>query len=1018
VALNHDAVSVDLLRFRACLAEGRWIEALELDRGPVLPEVHDEWVEELREQHTADVIRAIVRAGAEAESEGKLIDAVAFARAWVRLEPLSEVAGRSLVRLLSIMGDRAAAVEAGKALTERLHYELGVAPDAETSRLLAGVRSGDSGPATQGLDAREWHRHAFVPRVVENARTDLVGRDTALSQLRDTLHGEARVVVVAGDAGIGKTSLTLVAALDAVRHGATVLFGRCDEEAVVPFSPWVEALGQLVGELDESGQQAVLAEGGADLLRLLPELDQGGRYASGDVEPDTQRWRLFEAVSRVLSAAAASRQMLLVLDDMHWADRSSLLLLRHLLRTRAQLPVTVVMTARDAELSDEHPLQRVLAQLRREEAVVSISLQGLGEPDVAELIRRRRGNDASHDLARALHQETEGNPFFVEEFLRSSPRRHPQPGTAPQFDMPDSVADVVRRRLHGLGDEVRQVLDQAAVMGRDFELTSLEAAVESERVALVNALDRAVGAQLVDEVGVGCYSFRHALIRATLYTGLTQTRRSLLHLRAARALEALRGGSSQVRASSIAHHYLESGDPSQVDAVVDSVGPAYLEAMDQFAYEDAATLVARARQALTAVRQSDDRILTLLNDEGEALSRAGDFDSARVRFLEATGLGRTHGDGVAFGNSALGFAGPSWRNFGVVDSEGVALLQEALEAAPGGEQALKARLEARLAMALYFGSPPEVVSELAASAVKIARELGDHRVLAAALEAKLWSTWRPDSVAERLLTAEELLQVAVRIGADEIATGARRWRVVALLELGQMEELWKEVTHHARDAERLSLPYELMYVAVFDTMRAFLEGRLTDAAAGSARVAAFGELRGGADALQFGGVHALVAGQLEGNLSALVDGLAYFAATYPALPAWRSLLAYVLVMSGSVEEAAEQVEALWPPEEVFPPTLCGWWPSPSSARRWCGWGTATEPDTWASCCVPTTDARLFSEPVEPCGGRCRPLWPRSPHSSVTTRQRLTTTTELERDLARWGAPGCAALLPALHQHAG
>jgi hypothetical protein len=321
-------------------------------------------------------------------------------------------------------------------------------------------------------------------------------------------------------------------------------------------------------------------------------------------------------------------------------------------------------------------------------------------------------------------------------------------------------------------------------------------------------------------------------------------------------------------------------------------------------------------------------------------------------------------------------------------------------------------------MALYFASPPEVVSELAASAVKIARELGDHRVLAAALEAQLWSTWRPDSVAERLLTAEELLQVAVHIGADEIATGARRWRVVALLELGQMEELWKEVTHHARDAERLNLPYELMYVAVFDTMRAFLEGRLLDAAAGSARVAAFGELRGGADALQFGGVHALVAGQLEGNLSALVDGLAHFAATYPALPAWRSLLAYVLVMSGSVEEAAEQVEVLWPPEEVFPPDAV--------------WLVAVT--FLGSTVVRLGDsdrARHLGELLRPYDrrpiilGAGGAVWgtvsaPLAEIAAFLGDDQAAThhRSELERDLARWGAPGCADLLPALQQYAG
>jgi hypothetical protein len=253
-----------------------------------------------------------------------------------------------------------------------------------------------------------------------------------------------------------------------------------------------------------------------------------------------------------------------------------------------------------------------------------------------------------------------------------------------------------------------------------------------------------------------------------------------------------------------------------------------------------------------------------------------------------------------------------------VDRPGIELLDEALSAVPGDLRALRTRLQARLAIALYFARQPDRVAQLTEAALSTARELPDVSVLVAALEARLWETWRPDAVQARLETADELLRVASDAGAAEVAAMARRWRVVALLELAHMGEAWVEVSRHAEDARRLQLPYELMYVAVFDTMRALLEGRLAHAAAASAQVAAFGELRGGADALQFGGVHALTFAHLGGDLTPVVEGLQQFAVGYPALPAWRGAQAYALAATGREADAARELDALWPPERALP----------------------------------------------------------------------------------------------------
>lgn len=912
VELVPDGAEVDLLTFADHVREGRWEEALELDRGRLLVDVDDGWTDQLREDHAAGLMTALARGAAERESQGRLDEAVRLVRRRLRLDPLSEPVGRELVRLLLAAGDRAAALEAGRELTERLRSELGVSPDAETQAVLAALRS--ASPRVPSA--------AFAPPpLVSRTDNDLVGRAEALHEVRATLEArDRRVLLVSGEAGIGKTALALTAARALAESGATVLFGRCDDESIVPYEPWVEALGHLLDQLDETQARQVATDGGAELARLFPRLPGATAIASPDAEaePDTRRWRLFEVVAELVSGLAASRPVLLVLDDVQWADRSSLLLLRHVLRSRPHADVTVLMTAREAEVDPDAPLHQALAALRREETVTRLHLAGLDEREVAELVRRRRGVAQPPDLVRALHEETEGNPFFVEEILRNIPRAHRQDGMTRAFHVPDGVHDLVRRRLSRLDDTAQTVLTLAAVVGRDFTLHVVEGALDLDGEVVLDALDSAVRATLVQEVAVGHYSFAHALVRAALYESLSRTRRARLHIRVA---ETLRRSADEPgrRPGEIAHHYLEGGDPAHVGPAVGYLREAHQEAMDQFAYEEAALNAERALAALDRTAHADrSSVASLLIDLGEARSRAGDADAARRAFAQVAGAARSAQDGELLGQAALGFAGPSWRSFGVVDEEGVRLLEEALAAVPPGRSELRARLQARLAIALYFTRQPERVRELTEAAVRTARELGDTTVLAAALEARLWATWRPSADEERLATAEELLDLATAVGASETATTARRWRVVALLEAGRIEEVWAEAARHAEAARRLRLPYELMYVAVFDAMRAFLEGRVEDAAAASAQVAAFGELRGGADALQFGGVHALTFAHLGGDLSGVVGGIEQFARGYPALPAWRGALAYGLVAVGRPEEASAEVESLWPPERTLP----------------------------------------------------------------------------------------------------
>lgn len=676
VELTGPALRVDLIEFHRLTREGAYEQALELDRGPLLAGSEPEWLADEGAEHGRDLLAALAGLAAVRASEGRWADAVTPARRRVGLDPLSEQAGRELIRLLDAAGDRAAALDAGRELTQRLRRELGAAPAPETAALLSRLRSPRPAPDERPSGSAA----APPPAAVQRARPP-VGRVGQLATLRTAVQQRAAtVVLVLGAAGIGKSTLALAAARDAADAGALVLYGRCDEESVVPYAPWLEALGGLVDRLDDDERRRVAGDGGSELARLFPELRPIEPAADRDTvaEPDTRRWRMFEVVAALLGRHAAHRPVVLVLDDVHWADRSSVLLLRHVLRMRVNDPVTVILTAREDELPPDGAGAELLVRLHRDEALVRVPLAGLGEDEVAELVRDRLGRDAGATFVRALHQETEGNPFFVTEILRNlvgSGAPDDQATEAPvdalsdpqpSFGIPDGVRDLVRRRLARLGSAVRASLGVAAVVGRDFDLAVVTAASGEDEEKLLDAMDLAVGAGMIDEIGVGSYSFSHALFRSALYDGLTRTRRSRLHLRVAQAMRVGPAGIGRSRAGEIALRYLASGDPAAATEVVVFSREAYRAALAQLAYSEAAKHAQRAERFAERSGAGPELLCEISLELGAAAARAGDTAAARAAFGRASAAARASGDRSALCVAALGFAGPSWQQLELV----------------------------------------------------------------------------------------------------------------------------------------------------------------------------------------------------------------------------------------------------------------------------------------------------------------------------------------------------------------
>ena len=381
--------------------------------------------------------------------------------------------------------------------------------------------------------------------------TGVVARETEAALLTDAYKraaaGEGRgVVLVSGDAGVGKTTLVAEAARSAAREGACVLLGRCQEDVGAPYAPFAQALHHYVAHAPEQVLQAHVEIHGGDITSMVPALGQrlGSVPAPTRTDPDTERYLLYGAVAGLLTAASAFQPTVLVLDDLQWSDTQSLLLLRHVVATVESARLLVVGTFRDTELSPSNPLRDLLGAFQRETTVSRIELKGFDDTGVLAFMEAAAGQrleEAATDLARALRLETDGNPFFVGEVLRSLMEtgaiyqddrgRWTTAGEMSEMVLPNSVREVISARVGRLGPQAGRVLSMAAVIGRDFDFDLLDAVTGPGQEEVLDVLDGATGAALVREVPdvPGRYTFSHALTQHTLYQGLPRVRRTRAH---------------------------------------------------------------------------------------------------------------------------------------------------------------------------------------------------------------------------------------------------------------------------------------------------------------------------------------------------------------------------------------------------------------------------------------------------------------------------------------------------------
>jgi DNA-binding SARP family transcriptional activator len=906
----------------------------------LLPGAQATWLDPPRrelEDVRKQAIEVIGRAGLMMGGR-ELQSAERAARTLIEIEPYRESGYILLMEALRARGNVAEALRVFDGLRTLLRDELGTNPSPEaiaTHDLLLRPleRGGEPGiPADMGQSA--------IPLPSElryRAQGPLIGRAREMADLEarwdracggvgvrasrgagDPDARSARIVLLAGDAGIGKTTLTAELALRVHDAGATVLAGRSPRETVVPYQPFLEALRHWAQNAALTDLRASTREYGSELARLIPEL----RRRAPDVpspapdEPDTERYRLFEAVVGLLTELSRSAPVLLVLDDLQWADRPTLLLLRHFARATNPARLLILGAYRAAERRGD-TFNSALGELRRDRLASELEVKGLSESETAELVRVRAGESPARAFAHALYEETEGNPFFVEEIIRHLIEAGVRVGSASaselqRFGLPEGVKQVIAFRLGRLEAPAAELLRVAAVIGRDIDAALLERVVVLTEDEFLAALDEALGAVLLVESDEkpGSYLFSHALIRETLYESMSAPRRARVHKRVGEAIEAMQGRRRERYLPELAYHFTRAADPEDAEKAITYALRAGEQATAMLAHEEAAEHFARAIDVQGRFQpEASERRCELLLRLGEARVRGGERALGSSAFREAAALAERLGDGASLARAAIGASRRYVQPPGVVDTELIAMIERALELQP--ERSLvRVRLLACLCGAIYYAPQRDRMPALSEEAMAIATQLGDPEARAHACSARRRVLWDAPHLAERVEVSTEMLTLARQIGNLELELQAHAWLVVDLLERGDRDAVDAQIEAFDVGAYRLRQPLYEWNSILWRAMRALLAGELDRANRLASEALAAGAPAEAVTVSQYYAVQVLAIRRDAGTMGELEQAARQMVDDNPSRPAWRAALATLLCEERRLLEARAEFERL------------------------------------------------------------------------------------------------------------
>jgi serine/threonine protein kinase len=817
------------------------------------------------------------------------------------------------------------------AMDEVIAWALAKSPDDRPQRATelaqAAARALGGGEARPRLVAPSASpAPAAAPRRTRSSRP-IVGRllesEDLVSLLDDATSGVGGVATLSGEAGIGKTTLARQLSTLAEQRGIPAVWGvGASAEAARPYWHWIQIVRAIAAGREGPEIFKRLGPVGAWLSAIVPDLEPvpptqaGGDRSQIALAADEGRFHLYDALLRLLEIAAERSGLVVVLDDLHFADEASLLALSYISRAIGSKRILIVGTHRDVELEESRRDAAPFSELVR--PTLGIVLKGLPPADVRRMIESRRELPPPDELVDRIHQLTGGNPLFVSELLsllEADRDLDDSAVTAGGMPLPAGVRDAITARLAMLSAEGREMLTVAAVIGQQFRAGTLAAATATPAVELLELLDEAVRVRLVrptTEYADG-YGFHHGLIQATLYDAIPRGRRLALHDAVARSLEHDPAVAAGEGLTEIAHHYLEAAPAHDPQRAIDYARRAGDRAMATFAYDQA---VAMYRGALGVTGLTEAQRGELLQALGEAQMRVGDTDAARLTLLRAADAARVRDDPVAFAHAALSCA--IWGLTNGTDEQLVGLAQEAVARLERvDEPGLMARVEGFLAAAIYWSDQVERRERLAGDALRLARAEEQRRrdreseeTLGYVLGRYLLARWGPQSAITDVGVSDEVVELAQRLGDTELELLIRNWRITVLMELGRFAAVDQEIARVEQMAGELRQPRAMVFLPLHYALRAGTMGRFDEAEDLNSHSAEIGrELRGSTSDLA-GSAQLLMLRYLQGRLPELEQPLRAVAAARPEMVGYACALAAMLSQAGRPAEAQAELERL------------------------------------------------------------------------------------------------------------
>jgi class 3 adenylate cyclase/tetratricopeptide (TPR) repeat protein len=808
------------------------------DTGDALRREHDEIVRRYAAAHTGEVVKGtgdgamVAFAGAaDAIRAAVGIQQAVERRNHARLEPIRLRAGLSLGDVVAEDGDLhgLAAVEAARlcALAEP-----GQVLISDVVRAVAGSRAEHEMLPLGSFELKGLKEPMTVWRVAwsstpvarpelplslrPNGTLPFTGRGDTIDSLLQTWKavtaGERRAALISGEPGIGKTRLAVELASRVYDDRALVLYGRCDSDFGVPFQPFHEALDWYC----DHAEAPLFGAFPADLARLSAKVaiaTDPSSTTSQSSDPEVEQRQLFDAMASWLCETAQEAPVLLVLDDLHWASQPTLAMMRHLLRDARLQRVFVAGTFRDTDVDRAHPFATVLAEFHTIPGVDRIELDGLSESEIGELLVNI---DAQADAAyrQTLLTQTAGNPFFLGELLR-------EVGASGSTDLPTGVREVVGVRVARLGGIAVDVLRIAATIGAEFDATSLCMLADHDDDHVLDALEAALRARLIDEADGERYRFAHALVRAVVLEEISAARRLRLHRRIAEVLE-----SRQFPPPVVAHHWIEAGPAGDSERTIGAATAAGDWSMDHLAFGDAVLQYESALELSEGNGATPEARCELLDRLGTAYTAAGDYTSARATYVRCGQVARNASLTRWTVRAALSLVKPRQTRMRMSGDDETELLRAAQDAGAAEDDATRSILAARLAALLNEGSIERM--ELGTKALTLAESSGDPSALRLAYVEQASHLFTAERLAEQRRIAAQAVELARRIGDADALFEALVVQAIPTAMSGQFDALEEIRAEMERKATSVGNRYYEALALLMSASRHTREGRLGD----------------------------------------------------------------------------------------------------------------------------------------------------------------------------------------------